>query len=78
MNYGVPSFGMDRDIMASLNSIKEGEDIVGKRWNPSFGSGEYAKKYQNPARKVDYNFAPELDDDIKTSAKNLADSEEKL
>jgi hypothetical protein len=34
MNYGVPSFGMDREVMASLGSVGAAEDIVGKHWSP--------------------------------------------
>ena len=32
----------------------------------------------NPAAKVDYNFAPELDDNIKTSLKNTDQAEKDL
>jgi hypothetical protein len=79
MNYPVASFGMDRDIMNSLDNIKVAENTVGKNWSkPSFGSGAYAKKFSNPAKSVNYNFAPALDGDIIDSHKNLADTEARL
>ena len=78
MNYGVPRFGMDRDIQGGLVNIGEAEKIVGHRWHPSFGTGKYKSKYVNPAKSVMYNFAPDLDADIRHSIKNLADTEKKL
>merc|ERR1719230_278963 len=35
-------------------------------------------KWHNPAKDVDYNFAPKLDGDIITTNKNLADTEKNL
>lgn len=79
MNYPVPSFGMDREIMNSLDNIKVAEDTVGKEWSkPSFGSGKYAKKFSNPAKDVNYNFAPALDGDIIDAHKNLKATEARL
>jgi len=62
MNYPVPNFGMDRDIQGSFENLGAAEKIVGHHW-----PGIEKDKYKNPAKKVMYNFAPELDDVIKTS-----------
>merc|ERR1712195_194284 len=59
MNYGVPSFGMDRDIQGNLENLEIAEGIVKHHWE-----GIDPKKYANPAKKVMYNFAPKLDGDI--------------
>lgn len=42
------------------------------------GTDENKKKYANMAKKVLYNYAPELDGNMKDSIKNLADTETKL
>jgi len=39
--------------------------LVGRQWN--FKTPESAARYENKARDVDYNFAPELDGDIRDS-----------
>ncbi len=48
----------------------------GKQW--IMGTKESKAKYHNKAKDVDYNFAPELDDDVKISQKNLANAEKSL
>merc|ERR1712167_240311 len=53
MDYGVPSFGMDRDIMGSLDNLKVAEGITNHTWK-----GIDKDKWSNPAKKVMYNFAP--------------------
>jgi len=73
MDYGVPSFGMDRDIMGSLDNMKVAEGIVGHDWK-----GINKDKYSNPAKKTMYNFAPKLDGDILDSHANLSATETKL
>lgn len=78
MDYPVPHFGMDRDIQESFQNAEIAEKIVGHKWKTQFHTDESKKKYSNPAKKVDYNFAPELDGDIKDANKNLADTEKRL
>merc|ERR1712226_618979 len=73
MDYFVPHFGMDRDIQGSLENLHVAEGIVKHHW-----VGIDKDKYANPAKKVDYNFAPKLDGDIVASQKNLADTEKRL
>ena len=73
MNYGVPHFGMDRDIQGSLENLNVSEGIVGHHW-----VGIDKDKWANPAKKVMYNFAPKLDGDIVDSQSNLGATEKKL
>lgn len=73
MDYGVTNFGMDRDIMGSLDNLVVAEGVVGHKWK-----GIDKKKWANPAKKVMYNFAPNLDGDIIDSKANLASTEAKL
>jgi len=73
MDYAVPHFGMDRDIMGSLENLKVAEGVTGHHW-----AGIDKDKYSNPAKKVDYNFDPRLDGDIVDSHANLAATEKRL
>jgi hypothetical protein len=77
INYPVPNFGMDREIKDSLSNVPVAEKIVGDHLS-DMTSPEFKEKWENPAKKVDYNFAPELDGNIRDSVKNLSDSEKKL
>ena len=74
INYHVPHFGMDTDIRHSFEDLKIAEGIVGHQWK-DFGTADSKAKYANAAKKVTYNFNPELDSKIKDSIKNLADTE---
>merc|ERR1712070_732587 len=73
MDYPVHSFGMDRDVQGSLENLKVAEGVVGHHW-----AGIDKDKYANPAKKVDYNFAPKLDGDIIDSQAHLAATEKRL
>jgi len=53
--------------------LKVAEGIVKHQW-----AGIDKDKYANPAKKVDYNFAPKLDGDIIDSKANLAATEKAL
>merc|ERR1719506_1594073 len=64
---------MDRDVMGSLQNMKVAEGIVGHSW-----AGIDKEKYANPAKKVDYNFAPKLEGDIIDSQNHLTKTESKL
>jgi hypothetical protein len=66
INYPVPNFGMDRDIKDSLSNLPVAEKIVGENWS-DFGTEASKERWSNPAKKIDYNFAPELDGNIKDS-----------
>lgn len=73
INYPVPSFGRDVDIIGTDQSLEAAEATVGKKWDFTF-----KKPPVNPAAKTDYNFAPELDENMKTSLKNVAQAEDDL
>jgi hypothetical protein len=77
INYPVPNFGMDREIKDSLSNVPVAEKIVGDHLS-DMTTDEFKEKYSNPAKKVDYNFAPELDGNIRDAQKNLSDTETKL
>jgi hypothetical protein len=76
VDYPVPSFGGDPDIETTANSIAIGE----AQYNHKIimGTEESKAQWHNPAKDVDYNFAPDLDHDIVTSQKNLANTEQIL
>jgi hypothetical protein len=76
VDYPVPSFGADPDIETTANSISIGE----AQYNHKIimGTEESKAQWHNPAKDVDYNFAPALDHDIVTSQKNLANTEQIL
>jgi hypothetical protein len=74
INYPVPNFGMDRDIKDSLANMPVAEKIVGDRLS-DMTSDEFKDKWHNPARDVDYNFAPDLDSNIVDSQRHLAATE---
>ena len=76
LNYKVPDFGVDPDVVANHRSL----EIAEGQWNHklSLGTEESKDKYHNPAKDVDYNFKPDLDGDVITTQKNLKNSEVRL
>jgi len=64
---------MDRNIQDGLINLEAAEKIVGHHW-----VGIDKDKWANPAKKVDYNFAPELDGDIIDAQKNQVLAEKQL
>ena len=73
MDYGVPDFGMDRNIQDNFENLKIAEGIVGHHW-----VGIDKEKWANAAKKTLYNYDMKLDGDIIDSQKNLAAAEKKL
>jgi hypothetical protein len=69
----VPNFGMDHEIKSTLETINKAEFDMGHKW--VFPTG--TKKYHNEAKDTMYDFAPNLDSDMITTAKNLKDTETK-
>ena len=59
MDYFVPNFGMDHDILASEQNEKVASALVGHGW--SFKTPESFEKYRLRSKDVDYNFDPSLD-----------------
>ena len=76
INYPVPNFGVDSDILDNHDSLKLAEGM--KSHILEMGTEASKAKWHNPAKDVDYNFAPKLDGDIITTNKNLADTETNL
>lgn len=64
---------MDRNIQDNFEDLAMAEKIVGHHW-----VGIDKDKYSNPARDVDYNFAPKLDSDIIDAQKNQVLAEKQL
>jgi len=65
MNYPVPNLGQDKDVESSILNERIASKLVGHKWN--FKTDETWEKYRNKAKDTDYNFAPELDGDVKAS-----------
>ena len=69
MDYFVPNFGMDKDILATEANEKVASALVGHAW--SFKTPESFEKYRNRAKDVDYNFDPALDSNMVDSLNSL-------
>jgi hypothetical protein len=52
------------------------EGIIGHTFQ--IGTAASKAKWKNPAKDVDYNFAPKLDGDVISTQKNLADAQDTL
>lgn len=76
INYPVPNLGVDTDILASHNSLAITEKAMAHKL--VMGTEASKAKWHNVAKDTDYNFAPKLDGDMVSTAKNLADSETNL
>jgi hypothetical protein len=73
MNYPVPSFGADPDIAGTHDNLAWAEQSRGHNWDFKF-----AKPPVNEAAKTMYNYAPELDSDMKSTIKHTGDAEDTL
>jgi len=69
MDYFVPNFGMDHNIIASEEDEKIASALVGHAW--AFKTPESWEKWRNRAKDVDYNFDPSLSQDMQTSLSNM-------
>ena len=58
MDYPVPSFGVDRDVVSTFNSLDIAENMRRHRWNVDMDN---LPKKEDP---TEYNTKPELDSDI--------------
>ena len=72
-DYFVPNFGQDSDIKDSHQSIKDAEGTLGHKW--VMATKATKAKWHNKAKDTLYNYAPKLDGEMRTSLKNLDDSE---
>ena len=69
MDYFVPNFGMDKDILSTEADEKVASALVGHAW--SFKTPESWEKWRNRAKDVDYNFDPALDGNMVDSQNSL-------
>lgn len=76
INYPVPNFGQDKDMIDAGVNLRLTEDQFGHKLQ--FGSAKYKAKFHNKAKDTMYDFAPHVDADIRTTAKNLVDTEKNL
>jgi len=76
IDYPVPNFGRDKDINDNFEDLKIAEGMIGHEFQ--IGTAASKAKWKNPAKDVDYNFAPQLDGDTIATLKNLKDSESNL
>ena len=72
MDYFVPNFGRDTDIITTFNSLDKAEELRKHRWNLD---PDWKKKPDDP---VLWNFDQDLDDDIEMTNEHLAEAEKKL
>jgi hypothetical protein len=70
MDYFVPNFGMDKDVIATETNEKVASALVGHAW--SFKTPESWEKYRNHAKDAEYNYDPALSEDMVTSQNSAA------
>jgi hypothetical protein len=71
MDYFVPNFGVDADVLTTFNSLNVAEKIRRHRWNA-------ITKPPKPEDPVLYNENQDLDDDIALTNSNMAEAEQKF
>jgi len=71
MNYFVPHFGKDEDILNTWNSLDVAESIRQHRWK----TDGKKKKEDDP---IEYDYKPDLDDDIVMTNDHMDAAEKKL
>ena len=76
LDYAVPSFGPDPDMVGTANAVSIAEAM--HQHKLILGTPESKAKWKNMAKETLYDYHPELDSHIKDSQKNLADTEDKL
>jgi len=72
-DYFVPNFGVDKDVLGTANSISIAEAMLEHKL--IMGTPESKAKYHNKAKDTLYNYNPSLDDDVKTTNRNLVNAE---
>lgn len=63
INYFVPNFGVDTDIIDNHHSLAISEDALSHKL--VMGTEASRAKWHNVAKDTEYNFAPKLDGDIR-------------
>ena len=72
INYPVPNFGTDQDNKDTKRSIEIGEESHSHKL--VMNTPESKAKWHNPAKDTDYNFAPDLDADMRHTSQHLSDA----
>ena len=75
-DYFVPNFGPEPDMVSTMANEAVASKLVKHNWK--FKTAESWEKYRNKAKDTNYNFAPELDGDVKTSLNNQQEAEKLL
>lgn len=76
MDYPVPDFGPDPDMLGTMSSIDFSEKALKHNWE--FGTEASKLFWHNKAKDTLYNFAPELDSDILTTNLNRQNAADAL
>ena len=76
MDYFVPNFGADNDVLETQENERLASRVVGHNWK--FKTPGSWEKYRNPAKDTKYNFAPTLDEDTIISLANTNRAEGNL
>jgi hypothetical protein len=76
INYPVNNFGADPDMVGTMNSISIGEKMNKHKF--VMGTADSKAKWHNVAKDTLYNYYPALDRDVVSTAKHLAEAEDRL
>ena len=75
VDYFVPNFGIDRDIVDNHASLESAEAQRNHKWTFEFCEKD---KPCNPALWTKYNYKPELSEDVKDTQESIGQAEETL
>lgn len=75
-DYFVPNFGVDKEVTGTLASIKTAENSLEHKL--VMGTPESRAKWHNVAKDTLYDYHPALEDDVKTTWRNLNKAEDDL
>lgn len=76
INYPVPNFGVDADVVATARSIEIGEEAHAHKL--IMATPESRAKWHNVAKDTLYNYAPDLDEDMVNTADHLVKAQDFL
>jgi hypothetical protein len=76
VDYPVPNFGKDPDMVSTMNSIKIAEEMNTHKL--VMGTPESKAKWHNVAKDTLYDYHPSLDKDVISTNKHIAEAEDTL
>lgn len=76
INYPVPSYGADPDMVGTMNSIKIGEEMNKHKF--IMGTADSKAKWHNVAKDTLYDYYPKLDSDVIVTNRNIDAAENTL